>query len=99
MIPRPGQWVLDIGSGTGILGLAALCLGMDRAVATDIDPCAVFETRENAALNGLERKLTVSDTPIPEIQGRYGLVLANLRLPHFWKPCRFFTGCYPGRDI
>ncbi|SHJ56912.1 Ribosomal protein L11 methyltransferase (PrmA) [Desulfatibacillum alkenivorans DSM 16219] len=78
---RPGEWVLDVGSGTGILGLAALRLGMDKGVATDIDPCAVFDTRENAALNGMEHRLSVSDTPIPEIQGCFSLILANLRLP------------------
>ena len=78
---RPGEWVLDVGSGTGILALTALKLGMDKAVATDIDPCAVFDTRENAALNGMEHRLAVSDTPIPEIQGRFTLILGNLRLP------------------
>ena len=72
---------LDIGSGSGILCIAALLLGVDRAVAVDIDPCARSETRKNAALNQLNRRIDVSDADVAELRQRFDLVLANLRLP------------------
>ena len=51
----PGRDVLDLGCGSGILSIAALCLGASSAVAVDIDPKAVDVAYENAALNGIGR--------------------------------------------
>jgi ribosomal protein L11 methyltransferase len=48
-----GERVIDLGSGSGILSIAALLLGADTAVGVDIDPKAEDIARENAALNGL----------------------------------------------
>lgn len=48
-----GQPVLDLGCGSGILAIAALCLGASHAVGVDIDPKAVDVAYENAALNGI----------------------------------------------
>ncbi|MCD8330837.1 MAG: 50S ribosomal protein L11 methyltransferase [Lachnospiraceae bacterium] len=50
---KPGMEVLDVGCGSGILGITALKLGAAHAVGTDLDECAVTGTHENAALNGL----------------------------------------------
>ena len=50
---RPGDKVLDLGCGSGILAIAALCLGASRAVGVDIDPKAADVAFENAALNGV----------------------------------------------
>ena len=50
---RAGRPVLDLGCGSGILSIAALCLGASEAVAVDIDPKAVDVAYENAALNGI----------------------------------------------
>src|SRR5699024_3059021 len=50
---RPGDRVLDRGCGSGILSIAALCLGAGYAAAVDIDPKAVDVAYENAALNGI----------------------------------------------
>ena len=52
---RPGDRVLDLGCGSGILAIAALCLGASRAVGVDIDPKAADVAFENAALNGIGR--------------------------------------------
>jgi ribosomal protein L11 methyltransferase len=52
---RPGDRVLDLGCGSGILSIAALCLGARYAAAVDIDPKAVDVAYENAALNGIGR--------------------------------------------
>lgn len=50
---RPGDQVLDLGCGSGILAIAALALGASRAVGVDIDPKAADVAFENAALNGV----------------------------------------------
>jgi len=50
---QPGDRVLDLGCGSGILSIAALALGASRAVGVDIDPKAADVAFENAALNGI----------------------------------------------
>ena len=50
---RGGESVLDLGSGSGILSIAALLLGADSACGVDVDPMAADVARENAAINGL----------------------------------------------
>jgi ribosomal protein L11 methyltransferase len=71
-----GERVLDVGCGSGVLSVAAALLGAGEVVGIDIDPDAVTVTHENAARNGVE--VTVSTTPLHEIDGRYDLVLANI---------------------
>ena len=56
---KGGERVLDIGTGSGILAIAALKLGAAVAEGVDIDPVAVRTAGENAALNGVADKLTV----------------------------------------
>ena len=56
----PGaEKVLDLGCGSGILAIAALLLGAKTALGCDIDPTAPRIAAENAALNGVEDRLTV----------------------------------------
>ena len=76
--PMPAQ-VLDVGSGSGILALAALRLGAERAVCLDTDPLAVEASVENARRNGLEARLQARQGSLPPTADRgYPLVLANL---------------------
>ncbi len=71
--------VLDVGSGTGVLALAALALGARRAVAHDIDPLAVAAIRANAAANGLSEHVLVFTGPLGAIgSGSFDVVLANM---------------------
>jgi len=56
-----GKDVLDVGCGSGILGLAALVLGAKGAILTDIDPQAIEAATENAVLNGLEADIRLCD--------------------------------------
>ena len=71
--------VLDVGCGSGILALAALRLGAERAVGVDTDPLAVAATRENAARNGVGDRVIAVEGTIPRMpEARFPLVLANL---------------------
>jgi ribosomal protein L11 methyltransferase len=63
---RPGDDVLDVGTGSGILAVAALKLGAARALACDISTVAVRAATENVALNGLADRIEV-------VQGSLGL--------------------------
>jgi ribosomal protein L11 methyltransferase len=73
----PGAVVLDIGTGTGILAIAALRLGAPRALAIDVDPDAVAAARVNAARNGCAG-LTVRLAEPQDVAERFPVVLANL---------------------
>ena len=83
---RPGMKVLDLGCGSGILSIAALLLGAERAFACDIDEKAVDVAYENAALNGVGRdRYTVragdvlSDQGLRrEMGGGWDVVVANI---------------------
>lgn len=70
-----GQTVLDMGCGTGVLGIFAKKRGAEQVVAVDIDDKSVANTLENAADNGVALDVRLGDTP-PE--GRYDLILANI---------------------
>ncbi len=77
--PMPAV-VLDVGSGSGILALAALGLGADRAVCYDTDSLAVEATLSNAAANGLANRVAAHLGSLPAMPPGepYPLVLANL---------------------
>ncbi|MGZ8562792.1 MAG: 50S ribosomal protein L11 methyltransferase [Candidatus Limnocylindria bacterium] len=77
--PMP-QVVLDVGSGSGILALAALRLGAERAVCYDTDPLAVEATLANAAANDLAERVSANLGSLPSkpVGEPYPLVLANL---------------------
>jgi len=82
----PGGRVLDLGCGSGILGIAALLLGSESCTGCDIDPKAPDVAASNAALNGIfEDRFKVyagdvlSDKGLrTELGSGYGLVLANI---------------------
>ncbi|HOU54346.1 MAG TPA: 50S ribosomal protein L11 methyltransferase [Myxococcota bacterium] len=78
--PRPIE-VLDVGTGSGILALAALGLGARGALGVDLDPDALEEARRNARRNGLEDRLRLSSRPLAGDEGEFPLVLANLLAP------------------
>jgi ribosomal protein L11 methyltransferase len=69
---------LDVGTGSGILGIGALKLGISSVVGIDIDPEAVKVAAENAALNGVADRMTVSTTPLERVAGTFPLVVANI---------------------
>lgn len=73
---HPGDSVLDVGTGTGVLAIAARKLHAGRVAAIDVDPIAVEQARENAALNGV--KVELFDGGLDAARGKFDLVLANL---------------------
>ncbi len=73
---RPGASVLDVGTGSGILAIAAKKLGAGRVAGNDDDPKAVEVARENAAANGVGVELGLA--PAGDIAGTFDLVLANI---------------------
>jgi ribosomal protein L11 methyltransferase len=78
---RAGSRVLDIGTGSGVLVIAAVKLGIEYGVGIDLDPCAVAEAAQNVALNGLTGSVAISGRGLERIDGVFSLVVANLRLP------------------
>ncbi len=79
LAPFDGMEVLDIGCGTGVLALAALRLGADRAVGVDIDARAVATTRSAARLNQLSDRLVAVLGPLDATApAHYDLVFANI---------------------
>ena len=77
--PLTGRRVLDVGTGTGVLAIAACRLGAAAALGVDTNPNAVRNARENVRRNGVEDCVTVKDGSmdvVPEIP--YDLVTANI---------------------
>ncbi len=75
--PLTGKTVIDYGCGSGILAIAALLLGAERAIACDIDPQALIATRENARKNRVADRLHCCDPDeVPDEPA--DLVIANI---------------------
>ncbi len=73
--------VLDIGTGSGVLGITALLLGIKNAVGVDIDPCSVKEAGDNAKINKLEDKFVINNMSLEDLDTKFTLITANLRYP------------------
>lgn len=72
-----GSTLLDYGCGSGVLAIAALSLGCDRAVATDIDGQALTATLENARRNGVSDRLSVVAERV-SIDETFDFIVANI---------------------
>lgn len=76
---RGGDTVLDVGCGSGILGISAAKLGAERCFLTDIDPVAVASAAHNAQKNGVGEKLTIVKSDLTEgAKFSADLILANI---------------------
>jgi ribosomal protein L11 methyltransferase len=70
--------VLDVGTGTGILGMAAILFGAAAVLGVDNDPDAVAAAADNVRRNSLEDRMRVSLAPIATLTGPYEIVVANI---------------------
>lgn len=78
---RPGMEVLDLGTGSGILAIAASKLGAARLVALDIDPQAVRAARQNFRRTGITRSVALSQGSVPHPlvgQALFDVAVANI---------------------
>lgn len=70
--------VLDVGTGSGILSIAAALLGAESVTAIDIDPDAIRVAMDNCTLNRVSAMVAASDTPLHLISGSFDIILANI---------------------
>jgi ribosomal protein L11 methyltransferase len=79
-IVKPGMKVLDVGSGTGILSIAAIKFGVANAVAIDSDEICFENCKENCIQNDVENSIEVMTGEIENVQERdFDLILANIQ--------------------
>lgn len=83
----PETTILDVGCGSGILGMLALKFGAKYSVGTDLDPCAIEATYENMEVNGISKKMyevmignVIDDKDVQDKvgYGKYDIVVANI---------------------
>ena len=83
----PQTRILDVGCGSGILGMLALKFGAEYSVGTDLDPCAIDATYENMEVNGIEKSQyevmignIIDDKKVQDKVGyeKYDIVVANI---------------------
>jgi len=84
---KPGQPLMDIGCGSGILSITAIKLGATQSVAVDIDPASITGTQENAERNGVLEQIEVRRGSVKDIKaGAYGLTQAPLLVANILTP-------------
>lgn len=76
---KSGDTVIDIGCGSGILSMAAVLLGAQRATGVDLDPVAVRVALENVELNNLQDKIEILHGNLTDvIREKADIVVANI---------------------
>ncbi len=74
-----GEKVVDVGTGSGVLSIAAAKLGAQRTLALDLDYVAVESAEQNVALNQVDNTVTVKQNNLLEgIEGPFDIVVANI---------------------
>lgn len=81
-LTRPGSTMLDVGTGTGILAIAAAKLGASAVLGVDNDRLAVAAASENAAKNDVASQITIREGTLAEVPlAPYDLVVVNILAP------------------
>ena len=72
------QCILDVGTGSGVLAIAAAKFGAGRVLGIDIDPGAVAVANENINLNGVGKAARATCEPLEKVEGAFDIVIANI---------------------
>ena len=81
LLDKKDLQALDIGTGSGVLAITAVLLGVKKVVGLDIEPCARTEALKNVQLNNLENRIEIHDRNVENIDRKFELITANLRYP------------------
>ncbi len=75
---RPGDRVFDVGTGTGVLAIAAVKLGAASALGIDIDEWSIPNTEENIERNDVAGRVRVTNDPAQDVHESFDMVLSNI---------------------
>lgn len=75
---RPDDTVLDVGTGTGVLAIAAIRLGAAHADGVDTDEWSYENAMENAERNGVADRILVAEGSLEAVSGTYDVILSNI---------------------
>jgi ribosomal protein L11 methyltransferase len=75
---QPGARVLDVGTGSGVLAIAAVKLGAASVLAIDVDPVAVRVAEENCVANGVAAAVEIRTGTLAGDEGEFDTVVANI---------------------
>ena len=89
--PPIDQTVIDYGSGTGVLAIAAVKLGASQAVAVDNDPQAVLSTIDNVRINQVDEYIKVLHTDDEGVLNKVDLLIANILANPLVGLCEHFS--------
>ncbi|MCX5829961.1 MAG: tRNA (adenine(22)-N(1))-methyltransferase TrmK [Deltaproteobacteria bacterium] len=98
---QPGESVLDLGCGSGLLSIAAAKLGARQVIATDVDPSALAAARHNARINGLESRIELRSGSWFDAVGeeeRFDVIVATPPQTPGPTPCGPRYGGWDGAD-
>ena len=75
---KEGDSVLDVGCGSGVLAIAAVCFGAENAFGIDINEAGLLAAEANAQRNTVADRVKFSSIELSEVRDKYDVVLANI---------------------
>lgn len=85
-----GLRVLDVGTGSGVLAIAAARLGAKHVIAIDLDTDAIANAKDNVGLNGVSDRVDLREVPLADTQllGTFDVIVANLTGGHLMREAK-----------
>ncbi len=98
--PPVGKRVLDMGCGTGVLGILSGMQGAQSVIGIDIDEWAYRNALENVARNGLSERMRIEQGDASLLQGReYDVILANINRNILLRDTAVYAACLPAGGV